>query len=87
MCSQQVFPLESSAEVGHNGVDIVDEQALEDQEGKRLLINSYSFQALNHLLGNLLEVVFLPMDLHECKAKIEEEVSNRLKLPSYSIVD
>lgn len=87
MCSQQVFPLEPSAEVGHNGVDIVDEQALEDQEGKRLLINSYSFQALNHLLGNLLEVVFLPMDLHESKAEIEEEVSNRLKLPSYSIVD
>lgn len=30
MRSQQVFPLEPSAEVGHNGVDIVDEQALED---------------------------------------------------------
>jgi hypothetical protein len=87
MCSQQIFPLEPSAEVSHNRVDIIDEQALEDQKGQRLLIDSNSFETLNYLLGNLLQVVFLPMDLDECKAKIEKEISYRLKLASDSVVD
>ena len=87
MCSQQIFPLEPSAQVSHNGIDIVDEQALKDQKGQGLLIDSNSLEALNHLLGNLLQVVLLPMDLDECQTEVEEQISHRLQLASDSVVD
>ena len=88
VATQKFLPLEFSAEIGHDGINVIDIVSLIDKQRERSLIDPDSLETVDCLFRKrLLLFLILEMHLDILHSEIHQQISNGLHLASYFEVD